>query len=47
MSIQSQILNLMLDLKEQYGLTYLFISHNLGVVEHFCDELAVMYRGRL
>lgn len=47
MSIQSQILNLMLDLKEQYGLTYLFISHNLGVVEHFCDELAVMYRGKI
>lgn len=47
MSIQSQILNLMLDMKEQYGLTYLFISHNLGVAEHFCDELAVMYRGKI
>lgn len=47
MSVQSQILNLMLDLKEKYGLTYLFISHNLGVMEHFCDELIVMYKGRI
>ncbi len=42
-SVQSQILNLMLDLKETLGLTYLFISHNLGVVRHFCDVIAVMY----
>lgn len=46
-SIQSQILNLMLDMKEQFSLTYLFISHNLGVVEHFCDEILIMYLGRI
>lgn len=45
-SIQSQILNLMLDLKENMLLTYLFISHNIGVVKHFCDTIAVMYLGR-
>lgn len=46
-SIQSQILNLMLDMKEQMGLTYLFISHNLGVVEHFCDRVVIMYLGSI
>ncbi len=45
-SVQSQILNLMLDLKENMSLTYLFISHNIGVVKHFCDKIAVMYLGR-
>lgn len=44
-SIQSQILNLMLDLKEDLSLTYLFISHNLSVVRYFCDEICVMYLG--
>lgn len=44
-SIQSQILNLMLDLKSEYNLTYLFISHNLNVVRFFCDDIAVMYLG--
>lgn len=44
-SIQSQILNLMLDMKEQFSLTYLFISHNMGVVEHFCDRIIIMYLG--
>ncbi len=44
-SIQSQILNLMLDLKEELSLTYLFISHNLSVVRYFCDEICVMYLG--
>lgn len=46
-SIQSQILNLMLDLKESFGLTYLFISHNFSVVKSFCDEIAVMYLGQI
>lgn len=45
-SVQSQILNLMMDLKENMSLTYLFISHNIGVVKHFCDTIAVMYLGR-
>lgn len=46
-SIQSQILNLMLELKEQLNLTYLFISHNLQVTRAFCDEIAVMYLGKI
>lgn len=46
-SVQSQILNLMLDLKEEYGLTYLFISHNLNVVKNFSDDIGVMYLGSL
>lgn len=46
-SVQAQILNLLSHLKEQFGLTYLFISHDLGVVRHMCDRIAVMYRGQL
>ena len=46
-SIQSQILNLMLDLKDKFGLTYLFISHNFSVVKSFCDEIAAMYLGQI
>jgi peptide/nickel transport system ATP-binding protein len=46
-SIQAQILNLFMDLKEQFDLTYLFISHDLGVVEHISDRVVVMYLGRV
>ncbi len=46
-SIQSQILNLMKDLQEEYNLTYLFISHDLSVVEHISDRVGVMYFGNL
>lgn len=46
-SIQAQILNLMQDLQAKYNLTYLFISHNLSVVKHFCTRIAVMYMGQL
>lgn len=46
-SIQSQILNLLNDLQAERGLTYLFIAHNLAVVEHFSDEVAVMYLGKI
>ncbi len=46
-SIQSQILNLLKDLQSELGLTMLFIAHNLGVVEHLCDRISVMYLGRI
>ncbi len=46
-SIQAQVLNLFMDLREQLGLTYLFISHNLSVVEHISDRVVIMYLGRV
>jgi len=46
-SIQAQIINLLQDLQETYGLTYLFVSHDLSVVRHISDRVAVMYLGRL
>ncbi len=46
-SIQAQILNLLKNLQNEYGLTYIFITHNLSVVNHFSDDIAVMYLGRL
>ncbi|MGZ3586626.1 MAG: ABC transporter ATP-binding protein [Candidatus Limnocylindrales bacterium] len=46
-SIQSQVLNLLLDLREEFGLTYLFIAHNLSVVEYVSDRVGVMYLGKL
>ena len=46
-SIQAQIVNLLADIQEQFGLTYLFISHDLGMVKHLCDRVAVMYRGKI
>lgn len=46
-SIQAQIINLFSDLRDDHGVTFLFISHDLGVVEHLCDDVAVMYLGQL
>ena len=47
MSIQSQVLNLLVELQERLGLSYVFISHDLSVVEYLCDSVAVMYLGRV
>ncbi|GFE49510.1 ABC transporter ATP-binding protein [Roseobacter cerasinus] len=46
-SVQAQVLNLMSDLKDEFGLTYLFISHDLTVVQHMADRIGVLYLGRL
>lgn len=46
-SIQASVLNLLRELQDEFGLTYLFIAHNLSVVEHFCDRIGVMYLGKM
>lgn len=46
-SIRAQVLNLMKELKDKLNLTYIFISHDLSVVHHICDRVAVMYLGRV
>ena len=46
-SVQAQVLNLMQDLQQQFGVTYLLISHDLAVVDHLCSEVAVIYQGRV
>ncbi|MBQ3578334.1 MAG: ATP-binding cassette domain-containing protein [Firmicutes bacterium] len=46
-SVQAQVINLLNDLKEEFGLTIMFIAHNLSVVKYFCDRIAVMYFGKL
>ncbi|WP_190014392.1 ATP-binding cassette domain-containing protein [Geosporobacter subterraneus] len=46
-SVQGQILNLLKSLKQELGLTYLFISHDLKVIQHICDRIAVMYKGKI
>ncbi|WP_068673198.1 ABC transporter ATP-binding protein [Oceanobacillus sp. Castelsardo] len=45
-SVQAQVLNFLQDIQKELGLTYLFISHDLGIVKHFCDEISIMYKGR-
>lgn len=46
-SVQAQVLNFMQDIQKEFNLSYLFISHDLGVVQHLCDRIGIMYRGRL
>jgi peptide/nickel transport system ATP-binding protein len=46
-SVQAKLLQLLLDLRDQLGLTYLFITHNLGVVENLADDTLVMYKGKM
>jgi peptide/nickel transport system ATP-binding protein len=46
-SIQAQVLNLFMSLRQRFGLTYLFISHDLGVVRHLADRVVIMYLGRV
>lgn len=46
LSVQAQVLNFMKDIQNEYGLSYFFISHDLGVVKHMCDYVSIMYKGR-
>lgn len=46
LSVQGQVLNFMKDIQQELGLSYLFISHDLGVVKHMCDQISIMYNGR-
>ncbi|MGN0968191.1 MAG: oligopeptide/dipeptide ABC transporter ATP-binding protein, partial [Oscillospiraceae bacterium] len=46
-SIQAQVLNLLMDLQEKFGLTYMFVTHDLSVVRHISDDICVMYLGQL
>lgn len=46
LSVQAQVLNFMKEIQHEFGLSYLFISHDLGVVKHMCDSIAIMYKGR-
>ncbi|WP_269320284.1 ATP-binding cassette domain-containing protein [Oceanivirga salmonicida] len=46
LSVQAQVLNYMKDIQNKFGLSYIFISHDLGVVKHMCDEMYIMYKGR-
>ena len=46
-SVQAQVINLFMDLRSEFDLTYLFISHDLGVVQHICDRVVIMYLGRI
>ena len=45
-SVQAQVLNFMQEIQKEFNLTYLFISHDLGIIKHMCDRIGIMYRGR-